>query len=209
MIRLVPVVGLLCAALIAGGCGGGMRSGSGASVASVSTSTSTSTPTPAGAATASTSTTTSSAAATRSGPFRTRHRPTATHAGPKPSGAVGHDGARTGSSGGRGGSAGGAGIAPAHYARLPATFTITSGGGLAPTAVSLPAVGSVTFTVISRDARAHHVALHMPSGMPGVTVVADGRATALLRGIKPGRYVVDVDGLARGLVLVGGTPGTR
>ena len=98
---------------------------------------------------------------------------------------------------------------PAQFGRLSAAFTITSGGGLDPTAVSLPPVGSITLAVVSRDGRQHLVQLRMPSGLRGLTVPAHGRATAVLHAVKPGRYVVEVDGLARGLVLVGGTTVSR
>jgi hypothetical protein len=92
---------------------------------------------------------------------------------------------------------------------LPATCTITSAGTLAPTAVALPAVGSVALSIRSDDAQVRHVVVRMPARSRALTVPAHGRVSAVLRGIRPGRYVVDVDGLARGLVLVGGAPGSR
>lgn len=205
MNRLAPVVGLLCAALIAGGCGGSKHSG--ASVAS--TSTSSSVAVVSSDTTATSSTTITPTKTTTSATSRTAHRSRASHTGPGPSGPVGHDGGTTGSSGGRGGTSGGAGLEPAQFGRLSAAFTITSGGGLDPTAVSLPPVGSITLAVVSRDGRQHLVQLRMRSGLRGLTVPAHGRATAVLHAVKPGRYVVDVDGLARGLVLVGGTTVSR
>lgn len=204
MNRLAPVLGLLCAALIVGGCGG---SGSSASVAS--TSTSSSIAVVSSDTTATSSTTITPPTTTTSATSRTAHRSKARHTGPGPSGPVGHDGGTTGGSGGRGGTSGGAGLEPAQFGRLSAAFTITSRGGLDPTAVSLPPVGSITLAVVSRDGRQHRVQLRMPSGLRGLTVPAHGRATAVLHAVKPGRYVVEVDGLARGLVLVGGTTVSR
>lgn len=119
---------------------------------------------------------------------------------------MGHNGSAAGKSGGRGGSGfGGSGS----YAQLPATFTITAGGGLDPTAVSLPAVRAVKFSIVSRDGRTHHVLLRMTAGPRGLTVAGHHRATLVLRGVAPGRYVIDVDGLARGVVLVERTPAAR
>ena len=100
-------------------------------------------------------------------------------------------------------------IEAAQFGRLSAAFTITAGGGLDPTAVSLPPVGAITLAVVSRDGRQHLVQLRMPSGLRGLTVPAHGRATAVLHAVKPGRYAVEIDGLARGLVLVGGTTVSR
>jgi hypothetical protein len=111
-------------------------------------------------------------------------------------GSIGHDG---GPAQGRGGS-GGRGV---HYSELPALFTITPGGGLDPTAVSLPTVRAVRLAVVSKDGRGHRIAVRMPLGLRGVTVAAHGRAAAVISGVRPGRYVVDVDGLARGVILVG------
>ncbi len=207
-------MGLLCATLIAGGCGGSKRSG--ASVASTSTSSSVAVVSSDTTATSSTTITpttitptTPQTTTTASATSRAAHRSKASHTGANPSGPVGHDGSTTGSSGGRGGTSGGAGLEPAQFGRLSAAFTITSAGGLDPTAVSLPPVGSITLAVVSRNGRRHLVQLRMPSGLRGLTVPAHGRATAVLHAVKPGRYVVEVDGLARGLVLVGGTTVSR
>jgi hypothetical protein len=128
------------------------------------------------------------------------------------SGGSGGSGSRGAGSGGRFGSSGSGGAQPGavtSYAQLPATFTITSAGGLDPTAVSLPAVRAVKFSIISRDGRTHRVLLRLTTRARRLTVAGHGRATLLLQGMTPGRYVVDLDGLARGLVLIAGTQSAR
>jgi hypothetical protein len=87
--------------------------------------------------------------------------------------------------------------------RLPATFTISPGGTLAPPTVSAPASVAVELTLISHDAQAHRVAVASRT----LTVPARGHASALLTGLKRGRHAIDVDGRARGALVVGAQPG--
>jgi hypothetical protein len=88
---------------------------------------------------------------------------------------------------------------------FPATFTISAGGNLNPTGVSSPAGAAIELVVSSDDGQQHHVLLRTPTIQP-LTVPAHSRASILIRSLRPGRYVVDLDGLARGLLLVGGGP---
>jgi hypothetical protein len=50
------------------------------------------------------------------------------------------------------------------------------------------------------------VLLHTPVAH-ALAVPAHGRATVLLRGLGLGRYALDVDGVARGALVIGGAPG--
>jgi hypothetical protein len=61
----------------------------------------------------------------------------------------------------------------------------------------------VLLTVVSGDGRAHRAVLNGHE----LAVPADGRASVLLTGLKNGRYALDIDGVARGALIVGGAPG--
>jgi hypothetical protein len=82
-----------------------------------------------------------------------------------------------------------------------ATLTIRPGGSLNSTIVAASAVTPATIKLISRDGRRHELVVRTPRPH-SVTVPAHGRASMLIRGLEPGRYVIDVDGLARGVLLV-------
>ncbi len=90
--------------------------------------------------------------------------------------------------------------------RLPATYTINAGGSLNPPVVTAPPQIPVQLTVVSADGRSHRVLLRTPVAH-ALAVPAHGRATVLLTGLKLGRYALDVDGVARGALVIGGAPG--
>jgi hypothetical protein len=90
--------------------------------------------------------------------------------------------------------------------RLPATFEIGSGGSLSPTSVSSPAFLAIQLTLISADRRQHRAVLETTVAH-SLTVPPGGRASLLIAGLKAGRYVIQVDGAARGALLIGGEPG--
>jgi hypothetical protein len=58
--------------------------------------------------------------------------------------------------------------------------------------------------VFSQDARRRRIMLRTTGSPQSLTVPAHGHASMLVPGLAPGRYVLDVDGLARGALLVGG-----
>jgi len=64
----------------------------------------------------------------------------------------------------------------------------------------------VALTVLARDGRSHRVLLRTPVAH-ALAVPAHGSATVLLIGLKPGRYALEVDGVARGALVIGGAPG--
>jgi hypothetical protein len=98
------------------------------------------------------------------------------------------------------------GAPPQENARIPATFTIVPGGALSPPTITAPAHLPVQVTVISGDGRAHKAVLHTPT-VYVLAVPAHGRATVLIADLKTGRYPMDVDGTARGALVIGGAPG--
>jgi hypothetical protein len=64
--------------------------------------------------------------------------------------------------------------------------------------LSLP----VALTVISGDGRAHHVLLRTRKPI-SLTVPAGAHATVLVRGLRVGRYRLEVDGKPRGTLVIG------
>jgi hypothetical protein len=90
--------------------------------------------------------------------------------------------------------------------RLPATYVIRPGGMLSPPLVSAPASVTIALTVVSTDGRAHRVRLRSP-GSPVLTVPAGGRASALISAPKAGSYPMYVDGVRRGALVIGVSPG--
>jgi hypothetical protein len=90
--------------------------------------------------------------------------------------------------------------------RVPATFVIRQSGSLNPAVVSSPAFVAVAFMVVSGDGHQHRVVLRT-SPSHSLAVPARGRASVLVPGLKAGQYVIEVDGAARGALLIGGEPG--
>jgi hypothetical protein len=83
---------------------------------------------------------------------------------------------------------------------------IGPGGALSPPLVSAPASVTIALTVVSSDGRAHRVRLRSPNG-PMLVVRAGGRASALLSALKAGSYPMYVDGVRRGALVIGVSPG--
>ena len=90
--------------------------------------------------------------------------------------------------------------------RIPASFTIGHGGTLTPPTVSAPAFLAVQLTVASGDGRGHTVLLETPR-RKALRVPPGGRASALVAGLRAGRYPIEVDGAPRGALMIGGEPG--
>ena len=90
--------------------------------------------------------------------------------------------------------------------RVPATFTIQSGGKLVPATVSAPAFLAIQVTVASTDGSGHQVVLHTPTPFT-LAVPAGGKASVLIPGQRAGQYrIVDRRRRAEPL-LIGGEPG--
>ncbi len=123
---------------------------------------------------------------------------------PSGSGAGGSGGSGSGGSG-TSGSGGGSGGGSTN-ARVPATFTIASGGQVSPSTVSAPAFLAVQLTIVSHDGQAHQVLLRTPTPHK-LAVAAHGHATVLIPGLRAGSYPLEIDGAARGALTIGGEPG--
>jgi hypothetical protein len=96
-----------------------------------------------------------------------------------------------------------ASTAGASNVRLPAIFMVGPGGKLLPSSVSAPTGVLIGLTLISADQKAHRVTVDHQT----LPVPARGRNYAALRGLQAGRYPVLVDGVRRGLLVVGGRVG--
>ncbi len=60
--------------------------------------------------------------------------------------------------------------------------------------------------MISGDGRSHRVLVRTPVQYT-LTVPVHGRGSILLTELKAGRYPLDVDGTAKGALVIGGAPG--
>jgi hypothetical protein len=83
------------------------------------------------------------------------------------------------------------------------TFTVRPGGSLAPASLVSTAAGPIELRVVSDDGHQRRIVLR--TGSPqALTVPAHGRASMLVTGLGPGRYALEVDGRARGSLLIEG-----
>lgn len=88
---------------------------------------------------------------------------------------------------------------------IPAALRVTAGHAV-PATVSIPAHLAVELELRSGDGRPHRAQLHAPGSAP-LSVPAGGRAVQRIAGLRPGRYVLMVDGLPSAALYVGGEPG--
>jgi hypothetical protein len=96
--------------------------------------------------------------------------------------------------------------AAASNVRLPAKFTIAADGTLSPRTISAPTRIAIALTIISSGGRTHHVVVR--STPPhDLTVPGGGQASAVVDGLKRGSYAIEVDGVTRGTLVIGATPG--
>jgi hypothetical protein len=84
-----------------------------------------------------------------------------------------------------------------------ATLTVRRGDRVTPTAVTVSPAAPIELTLVSADGNSHRVVLR-GAGTRVLTVPAHGRITTRISGLKPGRYALDVDGVARAALLAGG-----
>lgn len=97
-------------------------------------------------------------------------------------------------------------IAPSNGAAtafLPATYTIEADGSVSPPLISGPAATAILLTIDSRAP--HPVSLELAGH--AVSVAPGSRVSARIVGLRVGRYVVRVDGIARGALVIGAQPG--
>jgi len=88
---------------------------------------------------------------------------------------------------------------------IPAAFRVAAGRAI-PATVSFPAHLAVELELRSADGRPHRAELRAPGGAP-LAVPARGQAVQRIPGLRPGRYVLTVDGVPSGALQAGGEPG--
>jgi hypothetical protein len=92
---------------------------------------------------------------------------------------------------------------PEAHAEIPALYTVTNGGSVIPSTISVPAAIPVELTVLSRDGRAHTATLKGHT----LRIPAGGRASVLISGLNAARYPLTIDGRDRGTLVIGTQPG--
>ncbi len=90
-------------------------------------------------------------------------------------------------------------------ARVPARFTISPSGTVSPPTITVPAHFAVELIVVS-DGGAHRITLRTPHPAT-LSVRAHGQASTLIRSLRTGSYPLQVDGVPKGALVIGGSPG--
>jgi hypothetical protein len=145
-----------------------------------------------------TSTTTSSSAAASSAPASSQTTASSSTANPLGTSTTGASVTVTSNSSTSAG--------PDTNVRLPAKFTIRTGGTLFPHVVAAPKHTTIVLTVRSQDGRRHTLTLATPHAYT-MSVAPGGPTRLVLNGLANGAYVVRVDGAVRGRLIVGAAPG--
>jgi hypothetical protein len=86
--------------------------------------------------------------------------------------------------------------------RVPARFTIRADGSVTPPTVTIPADLPVELIVVS-NRRPHRIALRATT----LTVRPHAQAEALIDGLAAGSYPLEVDGVPKAVLRIGGNPG--
>jgi hypothetical protein len=84
---------------------------------------------------------------------------------------------------------------------VPARFTIAADGSVTPATITIPAHLPVELIVVS-DGQPHRITLRTT-----FSVGAHGQAEKLIDGLKAGSYPLKVDGAAKAVLTIGGSPG--
>ncbi len=88
--------------------------------------------------------------------------------------------------------------------RLPAKFKIRTGGALDPPVIAAPRHTDVALAVVSGDRQVHTFVLLTPHSY---RMTVPPSAHVLLKGVPNGSYVVEVDHVRRGSLIIGAAPG--
>jgi len=125
-------------------------------------------------------------------------------AGTQTAPAGGGGGSGTGDGSGTGGGSGAGG--GAEPVRVPASFTVASGGRLIPPTITVPPFLAVEVSVRSDDGKPHRLVVQ--TSPPQTLQVAAGRRAAVrIAGLRAGRYPVTLDGRRAGALVAGGEVG--
>ncbi len=86
--------------------------------------------------------------------------------------------------------------------RVPARFTILPTGAVTPPTVTIPAHLPIELIVVS-NGEAHRITLRTTT----IAVKAHAQAEKLIDGLKAGSYPLEIDGTAKAVLTIGGSPG--
>jgi hypothetical protein len=89
---------------------------------------------------------------------------------------------------------------------VPATFTISSGGTVSPTQVSVPAGYRVQLTFINKGSSPTSVIVLTPDALH-LTVPAGGDTSQIVSGLKKGSYAIVIGAADRAALVIGSAPG--
>lgn len=89
--------------------------------------------------------------------------------------------------------------------RVPAAFTVRD-GRLTPRTITVPPFLAVELSVVADDGAGHRLVLRTATPKT-LTVGAGERAAIQVRGLRAGRYVVELDGRPAGALVAGGEVG--
>jgi hypothetical protein len=94
--------------------------------------------------------------------------------------------------------------------RVPVTFDIRA-GRLSPAEIRVPAYLTLQLEFDAVDGRVYHLLLPLPRRR-SLAIVVDGRpgrstAAVTIRGLRPGRYPIRVEGRPGGAIVAGAEPG--
>jgi hypothetical protein len=90
--------------------------------------------------------------------------------------------------------------------RVPASFTVTAGGRLVPSTITVPPFLAVELSIVASDGKPHRLLLRT-TPPHALRVGAGARAAVRIRGLRAGRYAVMLDGRRAGALVAGGEVG--
>jgi len=89
---------------------------------------------------------------------------------------------------------------------VPATFTVTAGGGLRPRTITVPPFLAVELSLAAQDGRPHRLMVQT-TPPHALHVRAGARTSTRIHGLRAGRYAVRLDGRRAGTLIAGGEVG--
>lgn len=89
---------------------------------------------------------------------------------------------------------------------MPATYTVLASGALSTRTISVPAGYTVEVTFIDQSSVTVHAVVHTPKPLH-IVAPPGGDAYLLVSHLPKGTYAIDINGVARGSLVIGAAPG--
>ena len=89
---------------------------------------------------------------------------------------------------------------------MPATYTVLSSGALSPPTISIPTGYTVELTFIDKGSARVHAIVHTPKPVD-IVAPPGGDSYLLVSHLPKGTYAIDINGVARGSLVIGAAPG--